>query len=137
MSLSHFSCLVFFFFFNDTATTEIYTLSLHDALPIRPAQQFRSLGVGIEDLAARREHQSGCGQRAEQLQIQPALRLERAQELRRARLRRELLVHRPEGEDEMILRTAGDPDLPHRARDLGRSRGREERAGLAVGQYVS
>src|SRR5256885_12083146 len=26
--------MVFFFFFNDTATTEIYTLSLHDALPI-------------------------------------------------------------------------------------------------------
>src|SRR2546430_12607129 len=26
--------LFFFFFFNDTATTEIYTLSLHDALPI-------------------------------------------------------------------------------------------------------
>src|SRR5216684_9421071 len=26
--------LTFFFFFNDTATTEIYTLSLHDALPI-------------------------------------------------------------------------------------------------------
>src|SRR5258708_27707709 len=25
-----------FFFFNDTATTEIYTLSLHDALPIYP-----------------------------------------------------------------------------------------------------
>src|SRR2546425_5282031 len=29
--------LFFFFFFNDTATTEIYTLSLHDALPISPA----------------------------------------------------------------------------------------------------
>src|SRR6266513_3771511 len=27
----------FFFFFNDTATTEIYTLSLHDALPISGA----------------------------------------------------------------------------------------------------
>src|SRR5256884_7235535 len=27
---------IFFFFFNDTATTEIYTLSLHDALPIFP-----------------------------------------------------------------------------------------------------
>src|SRR3712207_8772279 len=26
--------MFFFFFFNDTATTEIYTLSLHDALPI-------------------------------------------------------------------------------------------------------
>src|SRR2546422_9269233 len=31
----------FFFFFNDTATTEIYTLSLHDALPI-------SLGVALD-----------------------------------------------------------------------------------------
>src|SRR5438876_9253381 len=27
-------CLFLFFFFHDTATTEIYTLSLHDALPI-------------------------------------------------------------------------------------------------------
>src|SRR2546426_8113713 len=30
------SAFLFFFFFNDTATTEIYTLSLHDALPICP-----------------------------------------------------------------------------------------------------
>src|SRR3712207_9281991 len=30
-----------FFFFNDTATTEIYTLSLHDALPIFAPQQHR------------------------------------------------------------------------------------------------
>src|SRR3712207_7886314 len=29
-----FVIVLFFFFFNDTATTEIYTLSLHDALPI-------------------------------------------------------------------------------------------------------
>src|SRR5687768_18371550 len=29
-----FVCSVFFFYFIDTATTEIYTLSLHDALPI-------------------------------------------------------------------------------------------------------
>src|SRR5256885_7062658 len=29
--------MFFFFFFNDTATTEIYTLSLHDALPISSA----------------------------------------------------------------------------------------------------
>src|SRR6266404_9766703 len=33
LPLSHVLCLIFFFF-NDTATTEIYTLSLHDALPI-------------------------------------------------------------------------------------------------------
>src|SRR5579863_10776515 len=30
---------LFFFFFNDTATTEIYTLSLHDALPIYDAKR--------------------------------------------------------------------------------------------------
>src|SRR5690348_18514378 len=30
------NCILFIFFFNDTATTEIYTLSLHDALPIWP-----------------------------------------------------------------------------------------------------
>src|SRR5438094_5068003 len=35
MSLLFFRFL-FFFFFNDPATTEIYTLSLHDALPISP-----------------------------------------------------------------------------------------------------
>src|SRR3989475_9033923 len=32
--LRHAACTRAFFFFNDTATTEIYTLSLHDALPI-------------------------------------------------------------------------------------------------------
>src|SRR5256885_17186309 len=34
-----------FFFFNDTATTEIYTLSLHDALPI----SIRKVRVALED----------------------------------------------------------------------------------------
>src|SRR3989454_7307798 len=33
---------LFFFFFNDTATTEIYTLSLHDALPIYPDPRSRA-----------------------------------------------------------------------------------------------
>src|SRR2546430_4226643 len=32
--MSFLNMCAFFFFFNDTATTEIYTLSLHDALPI-------------------------------------------------------------------------------------------------------
>src|SRR5438105_14956473 len=35
---SHAAHTCFFFFFNDTATTEIYTLSLHDALPISITQ---------------------------------------------------------------------------------------------------
>src|SRR5256885_3787774 len=34
--MTHNIAFSFFFFFNDTATTEIYTLSLHDALPIFP-----------------------------------------------------------------------------------------------------
>src|SRR5216683_7567481 len=59
------SVLLFFFFFNDTATTEIYTLSLHDALPIsygtkrrlqsdkpaargRPADRARTVGAERE-----------------------------------------------------------------------------------------
>src|SRR5947199_8178956 len=36
-----------FFFFNDTATTEIYTLSLHDALPIYKATGLRVKGTGV------------------------------------------------------------------------------------------
>src|SRR6476661_5034761 len=39
----------FFFFFNDTATTEIYTLSLHDALPIRVGSSGRR-GVRANEL---------------------------------------------------------------------------------------
>src|ERR1022692_5313100 len=35
-----------FLFFNDTATTEIYTLSLHDALPIYTNRSLRYLRVG-------------------------------------------------------------------------------------------
>src|SRR6266542_1904070 len=36
--------LIYFFFFNDTATTDIYTLSLHDALPISPEKAFDGRG---------------------------------------------------------------------------------------------
>src|SRR2546427_2685154 len=44
-TLSCVDCAVFFFF-NDTATTEIYTLSLHDALPISgPARGPRALAA--------------------------------------------------------------------------------------------
>src|SRR5258707_129826 len=38
---------LFFFFFNDTATTEIYTLSLHDALPISAARRWPGAGAGV------------------------------------------------------------------------------------------
>src|SRR5256885_5613121 len=47
---------IFFFFFNDTATTEIYTLSLHDALPISAAQ--------VHDMALRLAPEKVLRQRA-------------------------------------------------------------------------
>src|SRR3712207_8539715 len=39
------TCIIFFFFFNDTATTEIYTLSLHDALPISEQRSISASAV--------------------------------------------------------------------------------------------
>src|SRR6185369_17911782 len=51
---------VIFFFFNDTATTEIYTLSLHDALPISGHPQDDRLRL----LAL--EHALADGQRSEE-----------------------------------------------------------------------
>src|SRR3712207_6908742 len=49
------SYVVVFFFFNDTATTEIYTLSLHDALPISRVR----LGGGVPRRDSRRLDQAG------------------------------------------------------------------------------
>src|SRR5438132_13573101 len=56
------------FFFNDTATTEIYTLSLHDALPIcsrgrhlhrvQPATPAEPLSAGMRIAARSEEHTS-------------------------------------------------------------------------------
>src|SRR3712207_7813443 len=53
--------MVIFFFFNDTATTEIYTLSLHDALPIwhAGARPDPDPGVG----AATGDHRDGVPHR--------------------------------------------------------------------------
>src|SRR5687768_18097464 len=52
----------YLFFFNDTATTEIYTLSLHDALPISPrtAPSFRAAlpSASPVSLAACRDRKS-------------------------------------------------------------------------------
>src|SRR5215207_11672932 len=54
--------LSFFFFFHDTATTEIYTLSLHDALPIyavhEPTADFDSTVVAMRTAAGHARHRS-------------------------------------------------------------------------------
>src|SRR6266496_5103395 len=52
----------FFFFFNDTATTEIYTLSLHDALPISARVRQRDTEPVVDGDHARgdvRQHARG------------------------------------------------------------------------------
>src|SRR3989442_6326151 len=64
----------FFFFFNDTATTEIYTLSLHDALPISSA-----VGAGPEPIStiipsrARTQPFSRSEEHTSELQSRPHL----------------------------------------------------------------
>src|SRR3712207_7355803 len=68
-----------FFFFNDTATTEIYTLSLHDALPIsrapargaaeRLAEPARVAGAEEGALVAR---EVGGGERLAAVRAEPA-----------------------------------------------------------------
>src|SRR3712207_9331654 len=56
------------FFFNDTATTEIYTLSLHDALPIWAARRrrdgARGASVDTTSTAPRGSHPAGVPQTA-------------------------------------------------------------------------
>src|SRR5256885_7638709 len=48
-----------FFFFNDTATTEIYTLSLHDALPIYlPAEGRKSVSAAELKMATQLERRN-------------------------------------------------------------------------------
>src|SRR3712207_9290063 len=62
--MQRYSCnlLCLFFFFNDTATTEIYTLSLHDALPI--------FGDLLEEVDVRVEEERQA--RGEVVDVEPA-----------------------------------------------------------------
>src|SRR5713101_9463336 len=65
------STRLIFFFFNDTATTEIYTLSLHDALPISPCRGWAVPSHGGEALNVRRDAKNRsvlpqCGERSEE-----------------------------------------------------------------------
>src|SRR2546430_16329874 len=66
----------FIFFFNDTATTEIYTLSLHDALPIWRREQLQAVRHGrpLADLSG--ERQGLCGALDRDRERRPGLRSE-------------------------------------------------------------
>src|SRR3989442_6376022 len=72
-----FAHVFIFFFFNDTATTEIYTLSLHDALPIsraRPEACARAAGRDDCDSSWRRHLTSSRSEEhTSELQSRPHL----------------------------------------------------------------
>src|SRR5438477_5204528 len=75
MLISHYSVLeTSFFFFNDTATTEIYTLSLHDALPILIRQSGKFLTSQSVVVVERTCGCTGNGK------IRPAIDLHRSEE---------------------------------------------------------
>src|SRR5579872_7632123 len=59
-----------FFFFNDTATTEIYTLSLHDALPIS-LKEIRM--AGLQGFAGWRADEERSEEHTSELQSRPHL----------------------------------------------------------------
>src|SRR5205814_9938885 len=67
-SRPYLSC--FFFFFNDTATTEIYTLSLHDALPISHGEVFEHAAAPRD-----RDQHHHPGQQCDRVEIDAADRL--------------------------------------------------------------
>src|SRR6266849_5015971 len=99
-------CKIFFFFFNDTATTETYTLSLHDALPICQRQLLRPSA----ELPRWRDHRGG-GRWPESRHREPQLLGELAT-LRRGQLLRErrhpVLPGRPDPD-----RSQYPADRPH------------------------
>src|SRR2546427_6136964 len=67
MLCKHYTYFLFFFFFNDTATTEIYTLSLHDALPIsNPASSTSRCNHPCDATALLRDVCSGILPRSEE-----------------------------------------------------------------------
>src|SRR6266498_5518792 len=68
---------LFFFFFNDTATTEIYTLSLYDALPISPDSARPQFGTSARRAGVRllrvRLHPARSEEHTSELQSRPHL----------------------------------------------------------------
>src|SRR3989454_8141352 len=60
---------LFFFFFNDTATTEIYTLSLHDALPIYTAKPKTPAPIVIDRFQFKQDEIGYLGKRRRHLYV--------------------------------------------------------------------
>src|SRR3712207_7340057 len=100
-----------FFFFNDTATTEIYTLSLHDALPIcsssSPTRSRPSRTPSCRSSAAC----SGCGGRAASPPRNASSRASRSEEHTSELQSRQYLVCR------LLLEKKNTHKFPHSRHD--------------------
>src|SRR5256885_8864123 len=109
---------LFFFFFNDTATTEIYTLSLHDALPI-----WQSGGESNPETSScqRNAARSAGDQNSNWKPIwkrRPKLRSERSEEHTSelqspCNLVCRLLLEKKKTSKDEVLPLLTDQDLPH------------------------
>src|ERR1041385_9504094 len=69
--------LCLFFFFNDTATTEIYTLSLHDALPILNPPHVAEGAIGEHDSDQRNRSEEHTSELQSRLHLVCRLLLEK------------------------------------------------------------
>src|SRR5438552_16777763 len=134
--MSYFFYSISFFFFTHTATTEIYTLSLHDALPIydalrrRDSRRSRSRWHGRAVAASRHrnprcENRSGWRYRSFQIRR----RHRRVGQVRRARVHRYPYAQRPRDPRRADRRVCGPPrgDDP-RHRELRRLARADQRA---------
>src|SRR5436305_11018624 len=90
--------LYFIFFFNDTATTEIYTLSLHDALPISCRTSASFITGGATTTKPPRSGSSGPARSEEhtsELQSRPHLVCRLLLEKKKNKNRRARAIHHP------------------------------------------
>src|SRR5260370_30211029 len=103
------------FFFNDTATTEIYTLSLHDALPIYTVFKKDSCQ---EYLKQRKESKDLSDERSEEhtSELQSHLNL-----VCRLLLEKKKGAKRPQGDRKMLLKVDPSRSLPRICPSLKRS----------------
>src|SRR5256886_16872301 len=96
-----------FFFFNDTATTEIYTLSLHDALPISLQRPEATQGVAIVGMNPQRAAQvRGGSLEVAALQLEVPEHRQRERDRRRVSQRatdRVVLAQQPLGPIEIAV----------------------------------
>src|SRR2546425_2246152 len=105
--------IYFFFFFNDTATTEIYTLSLHDALPIYTSQL---AGHGVGCWWHQQEPVISCGNK---FVLEEGRSEEHTSELQSlAYLVCRLLLEKKKNKDVFLISYVGTRDLETTGRQL-------------------